>query len=232
LKEFGTLENVLANADTLKGALGEKVRNNKELAILSKKLATIITNVPVSFHEEDFKLKEWNNTELVQVFTELEFKTLGKRILGEAFNAFQSVPQAGQMDLFGNPVVTEEKKTKTVETKETNTEEEEEQTTGLSADKNIHNTAHNYQLIQGPAIAAFVQKLMAEKEICFDTETTNIDANEADLVGLSFSIKPTEGYYIPCPADRKETEAILAQLQPLFEKQTFFGWDKISNTIY
>ena len=101
LKEFGTLENVLANADSLKGALGEKVRNNKELAILSKKLATIITTVPVEFHEENFRLKDWNKEELIQVFTELEFKTLGKRILGDSFNAFQTAPQAGQMDLFG-----------------------------------------------------------------------------------------------------------------------------------
>src|SRR5690606_13722845 len=81
LKEYGTLENVLQHADSIKGALGEKVRNGKEQAILSKKLATIITQVPVQFHPENFKLKEWNTKELTDVFAELEFKSLGKRIL-------------------------------------------------------------------------------------------------------------------------------------------------------
>ena len=217
LKEFGTLENVLANADSLKGALGEKVRNNKELAILSKKLATIITNVPVEFHEENFRLKEWNNAELVQVFTELEFKTLGKRILGDSFNAFQTAQQAGQMDLFGNPVNTEDKKTKPEEPKESDGEVVE--TLGMAADKNISNTEHNYQLVEGPEnIALLIKDLLEKKEICFDTETTNIDANEAELVGMSFSFSINEGYYIPCPADRKQTEEILAQFKPLFDK--------------
>ena len=218
LKEFGTLENVLANADSLKGALGEKVRNNKELAILSKKLATIITTVPVEFHEENFRLKEWNKDELVQVFTELEFKTLGKRILGDSFNAFQSVPQAGQMDLFGNAVITEDKKNGGSEIKEALSEDAEQM--GMAADKNIHNTEHNYQLIQGKEnIDKLIQELLLQTEICFDTETTNIDANEAELVGLSFSFKATEGYYIPCPADKKQTEEILHQFAPLFEKE-------------
>src|SRR6185436_19952045 len=83
LAEYGTLEKILDNADSIKGALGEKVRNGKELAIMSKKLATIITNVPVEFHEEDFCLKEWNKEVLNDVFGELEFKSIGKRILGD-----------------------------------------------------------------------------------------------------------------------------------------------------
>src|SRR3954467_781357 len=85
LTEYGTLEKVLENADNIKGALGEKVRKGREAALLSKKLATIITNVPVQFHEEDFRLKEWNNDKLTEIFTELEFKSIGKRILGENF---------------------------------------------------------------------------------------------------------------------------------------------------
>ena len=185
---------------------------------MSKKLATIITTVPVEFHEENFRLKEWNKEELIQVFTELEFKTLGKRILGDAFNAFQSVPQAGQIDLFGNAVVTEDKKTKTSEIQEALDDDAEQM--GMAADKNITNTPHNYQLIQGKEnIQNLLQKLLGEKEICFDTETTNIDANQAELVGMSFSFKATEGYYIPCPADKKQTEEILEQLKPLFEKE-------------
>ncbi len=218
LKEFGTLENVLANADSLKGALGEKVRNNKELAILSKKLATIITTVPVEFHEENFRLKDWNKEELIQVFTELEFKTLGKRILGDSFSAFQTASQAGQMDLFGNPVATEDKKNKPSEINETVTEDTEH--LGMAADKNISNTEHYYHLIQGTEnIQQLIQELLQQKEICFDTETTNIDANEAELVGISFSFKTTEGYYIPCPANKKETETILKEFEPLFKKE-------------
>ena len=86
LKEFGTLENVLENADSIKGSLGEKIRKGRENAIMSKRLATINTNVPVEFHEEDYRLKEWNKPELNEIFTALEFKALGKRLLGDDFN--------------------------------------------------------------------------------------------------------------------------------------------------
>ncbi|HMP87290.1 MAG TPA: 5'-3' exonuclease H3TH domain-containing protein, partial [Lacibacter sp.] len=85
LAEYGSLENVLANADQIKGAMGEKVRNGRELALMSKKLATIITDVPVEFHEEDFRLKEWNKELLTDVFGALEFRTIGRRLLGESF---------------------------------------------------------------------------------------------------------------------------------------------------
>lgn len=215
LKEFDTLENILANADNIKGALGEKVRNGKELAIMSKKLATIITDVPVEFHEEDYRLKEWNKEALVEVFTELEFKTLGKRILGEEFNAFHAAPQAVQTDLFGNSVNTKGKKDNSQ--KESEPILTGETSSGLLAEKNIHNTPHNYMLVEGKeAISALVNKLLSQKEICFDTETTNIDANEAELVGLSFSYQPGEGYYIPCPADQQQTKEILDLLEPLF----------------
>ncbi|HMX78280.1 MAG TPA: 5'-3' exonuclease H3TH domain-containing protein, partial [Chitinophagaceae bacterium] len=81
LAEYGSLENTLANADNIKGAMGEKVRKGKDMALLSKKLATIITNAPVEFHVEDFKLKDWDKEKLKEIFAELEFKTLGKRLL-------------------------------------------------------------------------------------------------------------------------------------------------------
>ena len=114
LKEYDTLENVLANADKIKGSMGEKVRNGKESAIMSKKLATIITNVPgIQFHEEDFRLKERNVEALTNIFNELEFRTLGKRILGDAFVVANK--QEGPTDLFGNAV---NEKTKTSKKKE------------------------------------------------------------------------------------------------------------------
>ena len=219
LKEFDSLENILANADSIKGALGEKVRNGKEMAIMSKKLATIITNVPVSFHEEDYKLKEWNKESLVEVFTELEFKTLGKRILGDEFNAFHSTPQSVQTDLFGN-TVNVKPSAAAIKKEEANIIKGEE-SSGLLAEKNINNTDHNYVLVQTKEeIQTLLINLLEQKEFCFDTETTNIDANEAELVGLSFSYKKGEGYYIPCPADRNETQKILTQLQPLFDHPT------------
>ena len=216
LKEYDTLENILANADNIKGALGEKVRNGKEMAIMSKKLATIITDVPVSFHEEDYRLKEWNKEALVEVFTELEFKTLGKRILGDEFNAFHAAPQSVQTDLFGNSV-----NVKTASSKKEAAASPiitGEESSGLLAEKNINNTPHNYMLVGSKAeIEKLVATLLQQSEICFDTETTNIDANEAELVGLSFSFTKAEGYYIPCPADRKTTEEILALFDPLFD---------------
>src|SRR5689334_17207185 len=91
LAEYTTIESVLANADNIKGALGEKIRKGKDDAIISKKLATIITHVPVKFHAEDFKVKSMNRDGLKEIFTELEFRTLGRRVLGEDYNAFTSV---------------------------------------------------------------------------------------------------------------------------------------------
>ncbi|MBA4168632.1 MAG: DNA polymerase I, partial [Chitinophagaceae bacterium] len=108
LAEFGTLENVLSNAEGIKGALGEKIRKGRELAVMSKKLATIITNVPVDFHEEDFKIKACNKDALREVFNELEFKTLGRRVFGEDLTTAvprgiidKVIPEGVQTDLFG-----------------------------------------------------------------------------------------------------------------------------------
>jgi DNA polymerase-1 len=212
LKEYDTLENVLAHADEIKGALGEKVRAGKEAAIMSKKLATIITNVPVSFHEEDYRLKEWNKELLTEVFTELEFKTLGKRILGDNFNAFQSAPKSIQTDLFGDAVATP------AGNKEEDTPSETGQ--GLLAEKNIHNTEHKYTVAATDLeINELITYLMMQSEICFDTETTHLDANEAELVGLSFSCKKGEGYYVPCNANRATTLNMLDKFMVLFNRE-------------
>ncbi len=132
LKEYDTLENILANADNIKGALGEKIRNGKEDAIMSKKLATIITDVPVEFHEENFCMKEWNKEALKEIFTELEFKTMAKRILGEeiAISPIQlTTDKPAQMDLFGNVVETKQSANETAE--------QTEAPTYGAADKNI-----------------------------------------------------------------------------------------------
>ncbi|PWT95692.1 MAG: DNA polymerase I [Bacteroidetes bacterium] len=222
IAEFGSVESVVENADKIKGALGEKVRNAKDKALLSKRLATIITNVPCEFHEEDFKLKDWNKDALVKVFTDLEFKTLGKRILGDEFNVFGGATEVVQTDLFGNAVAGQEtKKSKPVSTSpaivETKEEAEEDVEGGLRTEKNINNTNHAYfAVVSDDEIRDLVEKLKKEKEICFDTETTNIDANDAELVGMSFSVKPGEAWYVPCPPNQQTTRAILAHFDPLF----------------
>jgi DNA polymerase-1 len=212
LAEYSTIENILANADGIKGALGEKIRKGKEDAILSKKLATIITTVPVSFHEEDFKLKDWDKEKLKEVFNELEFKTIAKRILGEDIAAGKTAPEMVQTDLFGNIIEAPKTESATPLTATT-----EEGTDITSVDKNIHNTPHAYHAVAGTeAIAALITQLKKHNEICFDTETTGIDANEAELVGLSFAVTPGEAWYIPCPPDRAETLKVLAQFSELF----------------
>jgi DNA polymerase-1 len=179
LKEYDTLEGVLANADKIKGAMGEKVRAGKESAIMSKKLATIITNVPVQFHEEDYKLSEKNIPALTEIFNLLEFKTLGKRILGGDFEEKTRTASDEkkkidndevQTDLFGNEVKSKKTivKTKTIVLdSETGTQsvlepndepgnadydaddEAESDLPKLIANKNIENTPHVYETIVG-----------------------------------------------------------------------------------
>lgn len=208
LKEYHTLEAVLENADNIKGALGEKIRNGKENAILSKKLATIITNVPIEFHEEDFKLKEWNNEVLSDVFSELEFRTLGRRILGEGFRV--NISENVQTDLFGNVVESGARRNNAVIN-------EEEIFTNI---KNIENTQHNYHLIDTKEkIHELVNKLSSCKEICFDTETTSPDANLAELVGLSFSVNKGEAYYVPVPKEKEEVLKVLDLFTALFNNK-------------
>jgi DNA polymerase-1 len=252
LAEYSTLENVLANAEGIKGALGEKIRAGKELAIMSKKLATIITNVPVEFHEENFRLKEWNKEALTKVFNELEFKTIGKRILGEEFGGSGAVaPENRQKDLFGNVVESKApgRPGKPAQAAGDTLEKLEEASTRLEAavergedagtlaegengegadtgavttlqvSKNIRNVPHTYFSVVGDAaIRDLVNTLSRQKEICFDTETTGIDANDVELVGLSFSYQPGEAWYVPCPPDQAETKKILQGLVPLFDQ--------------
>ena len=241
LKEYDTLEGVLANADKIKGAMGEKVRAGVDSAIMSKKLATIITNVPVQFHEEDYKISEKNIPALTEIFNLLEFKTLGKRILGSGFEVVSEAAKEKQVDLFGNEVkVPKEKSIKTRTTilnSEQGTQEvleasdesnrisqdevDEEELPQLVVNKNITNTEHKYESVVGvEAINKLITILEKEKEICIDTETTGIDANNVTLVGLSFAIKEHEGYYIPVinEEDQKNNaENILSLFKPLFE---------------
>ncbi len=219
LAEYGTLENILQHADQIKGSIGEKIRAGREDALMSKKLATIITQVPVEFHEEQFLIKEVNKPALRDIFTELEFRTLGKRILGEEIAAVadasrKPVAEGEQMNLFGGSPSSVAASNTAVQSADQSAEE-----VLRVVDKNIHNTPHTYTLVQGAeALSALIHALMQQPEICFDTETTGIDANLAELVGLSFSWQKGEGWYVPCPPDREACMALLAQFGPLFER--------------
>ena len=215
ITEYGSLEKILENADSIKGSLGEKVRAGREAAIMSKKLATIITDVPVEFHEEDFRLKEWNNDALREVFNELEFKTVIKRLLGEDgadATAPRKIGAGVQADLFGGgqaePDTTEENNI-------------------VAPGKNINNVPHEYELVESEGeFKTLLDALAEQTEISFDTETTGIDANNAQLVGMSFSITPYSGWYVPLNADNvAETKSILARFSHLFndEGKTWIG---------
>jgi DNA polymerase-1 len=177
---------------------------------MSKKLATIITDVPVQFHEEDFKLKELNKDALREIFADLEFRTIAKRILGEelpGINGQKPVPEGVQQDLFGNAV----ESPVTIEI-------EESEPALSTAEKNISNTKHNYVCADTvEKRMSLITQMMSEKEVSFDSETTGIDANNADLVGLSFSWQPGEAYYVPLPPERETALEILSEFRPLFE---------------
>ena len=213
IKEFGSVENVIANADKIKGKVGENVKQFAEQGLMSKRLATINLNVPIEVSDEDLKVDAPDKEKLTAIFAELEFRTLGKRIFGLDYSANQpsahtasnsSTPSSSgtQQDLFsgGDISVTEET---------------------VARGRNISNTAHNYHVVQGDeALTALVKTLEAEKEFCFDTETTSLDYFSLDMVGMSFSVKEGEAYYVPCPANHEETKKIVQYFKHLLESKT------------
>ncbi|HET8574098.1 MAG TPA: DNA polymerase I [Edaphocola sp.] len=206
LKQYDSLENILEHAGELKGSLGEKVRAGRNKAILSKKLATIITNVPVAFNEADFLLSGWNREILEAIFAELEFKTLSKRVLGVA-GAEKSVPRQG--NLF--PVESDEPAPASKPA-------QKDLFAAISDLKTIADTPHAYHLVNTPEnFADFIQHARMHTEMAFDTETTSVDPRTASLVGMSFSWKNGEAWYIPCSSNRDEVLSLLAQLKPLFD---------------
>lgn len=205
VKEYGSLENLLEKANELKGKMAENVKEFAEQGRVSKHLATIVLNVPIQVSDEDLLISEPDKKSLSEIFAELEFRTLGKRILGEQYGVNQKPATSGnpaQTSLFDQV-------------------EAEVETEQVEKGKNIGNVEHHYQLVQSEAdIKQLVQTFLKEKEFCFDTETTSLNYWEAELVGLSFSIKANEAYYIPCPENQTETKQILEWLKPLFESET------------
>lgn len=209
IKQYGSMENIIANAHELKGKQRENIENFAEQGLISKKLATIILNVPITFNEDALIIEEPSRELLEPLFAELEFRTIGKRVFGEEFNVNEAKSTSQQQDLFGN----------NVPVKEAVSAQPSLFDTPIDA-KNISNTEHQYFLVgTAEERRSLIAELLKQERISFDTETTGTDANLADLVGLSFSIRPSEGYYIPLPEDRAATQAILEEFRPVFESE-------------
>jgi len=211
IKQYGSMENIIANSHELKGKQRENVENFAEQGLISKKLATILLDVPVELDEASLELCDPSRDLLEPLFTELEFRTLGRRVFGDEFSVTTARFQEGtQTDLFGNQAGEAIQYTNTLE---------EEPAEKLPA-KTIENTEHDYQLVDtAQQRADLIKLLLAEKRISFDTETTGTDANMADLVGLSFSIKPGTGYYIPVPAEREAAQVIVDEFRVVLENE-------------
>lgn len=203
IQEFGSIENIIANADKLKGKQRENVENYAEQGLISKKLATILLDVPVELEEEKLLIEEPNKDILEPLFIELEFRTLGKRVFGEMANSTESSKTTtGQMDLFSLP-------------QDVQMIEEENYAGPVN---NLENTPHEYILVntkeKQEALAA---QLSTRTSFCFDTESTGLDANLADIVGLSFSFEKGKAYYIPTPADRQQAQEVINIFKPILE---------------
>ncbi len=208
VNEFGSVENLVAHPEMLKGKLQQTVTEQKELALLSKRLATIITDVPVTVSEEQLVMEEPDKEELTRLFNELEFRSLGKRIIGEGYSVVGT--EAKQKNLFGEEVPAAPAATLG-----------EALSTKRVIAKSAANTAHTYYLTDNTEkIQKLVATLAKQAEFCFDTESTHVDANLAELVGLAISYKVSEAYYIPIPPDRKEAMEILAYFKPVLEHET------------
>jgi DNA polymerase-1 len=185
IKQYGSIENIIANSHELKGKQRENVETYAEQGLISKKLATIILDVPVEFNEKELELEEPSRELLEPLFAELEFRTIGKRVFGEGFNKGTAVISQ-QTDLFGNVVSETITYTEVITPPEQVLELPE-----VKVLNTIENTPHNYMLADTVELRkSLIELLKKQERISFDTETTGTDANLADLVGLSFSIKP------------------------------------------
>jgi len=206
MQEYGSVENLIANADKLKGKQRENVENFAEQGLISKKLATILLDVPVELEEEKLKLTEPSKELLEPLFAELEFRTLSKRVFGDSTAAEPNANYSSQMDLFSTA------------SSVPNSAEDAPEESPVTELNTIENTAHDYILVDTTeAQVALANELNALSSFCFDTETTGLDANTADIVGFSFAFEKGKAYYIPTPSNRQEAQAILEIFRKAFE---------------
>jgi len=224
LATYGSMENLLANTHELKGKMKEKVEGAKELGLLSKQLATIMLDVPVSFHAKDFELDRPDIEKVTELFNELEFRNLLTNFTrtfaienAEKTNSPEKSTEEitnvapkkaassleGQFDLFSTPG--------------TGNISDAEVATGF---KTIKNTSHFYQHIDSPlSRKLLIDKLMHQNSVCFDTETTGLKALEVELIGIAFSFEIGKGYYVSFPENQEETASILEEFRPFFESK-------------
>ena len=203
LAKYDTVEGLIEHAHELKGKQKEQVIEGADMGLLSKKLATIDINVPVTFDAEQYKVEPINVKKLQEVFQELEFRSLTKRILGTEAAPVNVAGQQG--NLFATGVTLERAKPKPIPTPD-------------NASKTIQNTAHEYILIDTKEKQAeLIETLTQQTVIAFDTETTGIDANEAELVGMSFSFEATKAYYVPVSSNRDEALATVSPFKAVLE---------------
>ncbi|WP_292901526.1 DNA polymerase I [Nonlabens sp.] len=213
---YGSMEGLLANVEDLKGKMKEKVRDNAALGLLSKKLATIRLDCPVTFNAKNYELDDPNVEAVHEIFDELEFrraketmaKIFSKEVLAESSSSSKSSSSssssagAGQFSLFDAPG--------------SGTAAEAE-TTGR---KTLATSDHFYQLVEeGMGTKLFLQSLMQQSSVCFDTETTGLDPLAAELVGIAFSWEKGKGFYLPIPKDQEAAQNIVDQLKPFFESE-------------
>jgi len=204
IAQYGSVEGLIEHANELKGKQKENVINFAEQGLLSKKLATIILDVPVEYDFNDLVVEEPNEEKITELFAELEFRNLAKRVLGKEIQ-IQAAPVqvGGQMDLFGNVA-------------EASAEEEPE----VLEQKDITNTKHNYHFSNTPEkISKLIGDLSAQKSFCFDSETTGLNPFESEIVGLSFAYKSGEAFYVPFPESRDEAETLINQFKAVFENE-------------
>ncbi len=214
IAEFGSMEGLLANTDKLKGKMKEKVEANAELGLLSKKLATIIIDCDVTFNANDYQLSEPDSKKVQELFEELEFRRLKDQFIkifsGEDLSSVEVTSTttakkqakeagAGQFSLFGG-------------------DQEPTEIASFSNRKTISDTEHFYQSVApGMAMKLFLQNMLKQKNVCFDTETTGLDPLIAELVGIAFSWETGKGFYVPFPENREEAQELIEQLRPFFE---------------
>ncbi len=196
LKEFDSLEGILENTNKLKGKQKEKVETFADQGRLSKWLATIKIDVPVQFDAKTYKVEDIDREKIKELFQELEFRSLGKQIFG--------TQEPVQQNLFKASPTKSEKK-------------EEEYSI---ANKNLENTEHDYKLVDDvKGMRELADKLISLKIFSFDTETTGIDAHQAELVGLSFSYEKHKGFYVPIPVDQDQAQTICEIFKPALENE-------------
>ncbi len=208
LEEYGTIENLLEHTADLKGTLKLRLEENKEQIIFSKFLATIKTDVPIEFNKNEFKRQEINAEKLSALFEELEFRTLINRVLkkdGTPANPVRitTTHEAIQGDLFAELLPPKAESADTVNY------------SGLQELKDI---PHTYHLVEkDDEIGNLAKTIASQQSCCFDTETTGLDPNVSELVGMSFAFREGEAYYVPVPADFEKAKAIVEQFRPFFE---------------